>query len=415
MQTAPKKKASFIRSLTRNFLFLGQHRSPGIETDIISEEIDRNSITTGKRNYQRSARSVARLKTKRNASVVLACWTVSPFRWQKNRFKCAYCEEQFTECSTLREHVSMCSKNHSLDDIYSKFKEMSLINVDLTDATCRVCTVPLVSIDAMRAHVAQHGYRLDPQHPDGVIPFHLDNSCWKCVVCNEEFNNFLKLYEHMNVHYQHYICDICGKGYMTAQRLRKHSEAHAIGPFPCNDCDKIFNTRASRESHRATRHIKEPKYQCPKCEMRFDGYYDRMNHLNETHREREVVYNCPHCELKFKTSGKRSAHVRSIHFPPLRTHGCSYCDWNFKTAYELKRHIVKHTGERNYHCTMCDKSYPRNKTLKEHMRIHDHNGVFNCKWCSCEYKQKTKLLRHVRTNHSLAHSNDGKLMKPNAT
>lgn len=324
-----------------------------------------------KKRYQRSARAEARLNTKKNASVILECWTVCPFRWRRNRFKCSYCEDNFTDAYLLRDHVRLCSTQHTIKDIYSKFKEMTILNVDLTDAVCRICSSPITDINQMRDHVTQHGYKIDSNHPDGVIPFCLNKESWRCLICHEKFNNFLKLYEHMNSHYQHYICAICGKAYMTATRLRKHSEVHVSGSFPCKDCGRIFTMRAARDYHKAHAHAKAPRYECPHCNKRFDGYYDRMNHLNEAHREKEVAYNCDHCELSFKTSGKRAFHVRSVHFPPERDFQCKYCEWQFRTGYELKRHMVKHTGEKNFHCTICGKSYPRNKALRTHMKTHE--------------------------------------------
>ncbi|XP_059056461.1 zinc finger protein 420-like isoform X8 [Achroia grisella] len=350
-----------------------------------------------KRRYQRSARAEARIIIKKNAASILECWAVCPFRWKRNKFKCSYCEAYFTECDLLREHVRTCSSQHSVKDIYSKFKEMPLINVDITEAVCRLCAVPFTDVNQMRNHIVQHDFYFDAKHPDGVLPFCLDKESWKCVVCKEKFNNFLKLYEHMNVHYQHYICATCGKGYMTAPRLRKHSEVHISGKFPCNECDRIFTMRAARDSHKAHAHAKGPRYGCPHCNMRFEGYYDRMTHLNEAHREKVVSYDCAHCELSFKTSGKRAVHVRSVHFPPQRDYSCPCCEWQFKTSYELKRHMVRHTGERNFHCNVCGKSFPRNKALLSHLKVHEE---YCCKWCATVFKQKPQLLAHLRQGHS---------------
>ncbi|CAG5057411.1 unnamed protein product [Parnassius apollo] len=349
-----------------------------------------------KRRYIRSARAEARIVTKRNAKSLLECWSLCPFRWQRNRFKCAFCEESFIQCNDLREHVNECSSKHNVKDIYSKFKEMSLINVDITGASCRLCRCPYSGINQMRQHAVQHGYEFNTSQPDGVLPFSLDKECWRCVICHEDFNNFLKLYEHMNVHYQHYICSTCGKGYMTAPRLRKHSEVHITGSFPCDKCDRAFTMRAARDHHKAHAHAKGPRYECPHCNMRFNGYYDRMNHLNETHREKEVSYRCNVCELTFKTSGRRAMHIRTVHLPQPRNFACPYCEWFFKTRYELKRHMVKHTGERNYSCTICGKAYPRNRALRTHLKTHED---LTCKWCGAFFKQRAQLLTHTRINH----------------
>lgn len=389
------------RRIYTSFLFLGERGKTEnkiaikLETSENLVEKDSSKVTEKKR-YQRSARAEARFVTKKNASSILECWTLCPFRWKRNRFKCAYCEDNFTECAELRNHVRLCSTQHSVKDIYSKFKEMSLINIDVTEASCRICAMPFRGMNDMRYHVIDHGYDFDTSHPDGVLPFFLDKESWKCVICQEPFNNFLKLYEHMNIHYQHYICATCGKGYMTAPRLRKHSEVHITGTFPCNKCRRVFTMRAARDYHKAHAHAKGPRYECPQCNMRFGGYYERMNHLNEAHREKEVSYKCAHCDLSFKTSGKRAIHVRSVHFPQQRNFACPLCKWLFKTGYELKRHMVKHTGERNFCCTICGKTFQRNRALRTHFKIHED---LTCKWCGVLFKQKSLQLAHLRSNH----------------
>lgn len=353
------KPLFFIWCVT--FLFLGDD---GIRSLVTTERKD-------PRNRPRSARSEARLNTKKNAETLLQCWNVVPFRWVKNKFRCSYCESEFTECSDLRDHVRICATQHTVKDIYSKFKEMAIINVDLTNSSCKICATPLQDVKQMRDHVNRHGHKIDPNHPDGVLPFCLDKNSWTCVICQKNFNNFLKLYEHMNEHYQHYICAICGKGYITAPRLRKHSEVHISGSFPCKICGRIFTMKSARDCHKAQAHATAPRYECPHCCMRFISYYDRMHHLNEAHSEKEVSYKCIHCNMSFKTSGKRANHIKTIHFPLQRNYQCIYCEWSFKKGYELKRHMVKHTGEKNYHCTVCGKSFPRNRALRMHMKSHE--------------------------------------------
>lgn len=273
---------------------------------------------------------------------------------------------------------------------------MGIINIDVTESICRFCTVPFTDLNQMQSHAIDHGFEFDTNNPDGVLPFSLNKESWKCIICQDLFNNFFKLYEHMNVHYQNFICATCGKGYMTAPRLRKHAEIHISGFFPCNQCGRGFIMRAARDYHKAHAHAKAPRYECPLCKVRFDGYYERMNHLNEEHREKEVSYTCQHCELSFKTSGKRATHVRSVHFPPQQGCRCPYCEWQFKTPYELKRHMIKHTGEKNFHCSVCGQSFSRSKALRTHAKTHDE---LKCRWCGVAFKLKSQLLTHLKAQH----------------
>ncbi|XP_037875558.1 zinc finger protein draculin-like isoform X6 [Bombyx mori] len=354
------------------------------------------SITISKRSgYQRSARAESRIIIKKNATSLLECWSFCPFRWKKNKFKCSYCEDDFTDCEILRGHVRACSKQHNVKDIYRKFREMPMINVDVTRATCNYCTEAFSDVKQMRSHVKEHGFYFNFNQPDGILPFYLDKD-WKCLLCDERFNTFLTLYEHMNVHYQHYICATCGKGYMTAPRLRKHSEVHLSGSFPCSECGKQFNMRAARDAHKATAHAKGPRYECPHCSMRFVGYYDRIAHLNEAHMTKVHSYSCTHCDLSFRTSGKRANHMQTVHFPRQYNFGCTFCEWKFKTNYELKRHLVRHSGLRNIQCPFCAKCFRRHRALVSHLKT--HNEV-DCKWCGTTFKQRSHVLTHMRSAH----------------
>lgn len=381
-----------------NFLFLGLHRKTSEDT-FVKIESGSELEKTRKPKYTRSARAEARIITKKNATATLDCWSFFPFRWKKNKFKCAYCEDSFTDCFELRNHIRICSTHHTIKDIYSKHKEMPLINVDISEAICCFCSMPFTNVSQMREHVIEHGLDFDPNHPDGILPFQLDKQSWNCVICTEKFNNFLKLYEHMNIHYQHYICSTCGKGFMTGPRLRKHLEVHISGSFPCNECGRIFIMRAARDSHKASVHPKAPRYECPHCKMRFDNYYDRVGHMKNAHSEREVSYKCAHCEMSFKTSGKRAIHVRSVHFPPQLNFGCSYCEWQFKTKYELKRHMVRHTGEKNFHCAICGKTFLRNKALTTHLKTHQD---MHSKWRGAVLMQRTQRSHQTRNEHDIA-------------
>ncbi|XP_041968389.1 zinc finger protein 28-like isoform X11 [Aricia agestis] len=311
---------------------------------ITDELLDDKGKPTKHRSNKRSAKAEARFMTKKNATSILACWSLTPFKWKTNKFQCAYCEEQFMESHELRCHVRACYTHKNVKDIYKTFKEMTLINVDVTNAACQLCEVPFSSVDHMREHAIEHGFDLNLSYSDGILPFRLDNP-WKCVLCDIDHNNYLKLYEHMNCHYQNYICSTCGKAFMDALRLRKHTELHVIGNFPCKVCNLVFPRRRTRDSHARNFHKKGPRYECPLCNLRFVGYYHRMKHLKDVHDQKETSYKCLHCDLSFKTSGMRSRHVRLMHFLQHENFSCDYCELSFQTGYELRKHLLKHTVE----------------------------------------------------------------------
>ncbi|KAG7298313.1 hypothetical protein JYU34_017912 [Plutella xylostella] len=383
----------FLWELTSIFLFLGKPEETETKTSASGQLLK----AKGKRAYEMSARTRTQLKLMANASSVLRCWSVCPFRWLLNTYRCGYCEESFTEFSRLRRHIHICSKSHSTKDIYSKFREKGRpIKIDISEGKCRECKAPFSDVADMKDHVIRHGYEYDENYSEGVVPFELNKDKWRCVICHEVFSFFSKLNTHMNSHYPHFICSVCGKCFITASRLRAHGYTHDTGPFPCQECGRTFTTLAARESHKSQVHCKTPRYQCPYCKIRFTKYDDRNNHMSEKHNEKAVAYKCEHCDSTFSTTTKRFVHNRRQHCPLERSFKCDFCEWQFKTKYELGRHRTKHTGERPFRCSVCPKTFVRRTALAVHLRTHED---FKCGLCEARFTQKSLLHSHLKEKH----------------
>ena len=70
----------------------------------------------------------------------------------------------------------------------------------------------------------------------------------------------------------------------------------------------------------------------------------------------------------------------------------------------LQKHIVLHTGARDFSCDMCGKEFPRKDALQDHIRrIHGpepSNVVqFTCRLCNKGFLSKSNLRRHLDTIH----------------
>ena len=46
--------------------------------------------------------------------------------------------------------------------------------------------------------------------------------------------------------------------------------------------------------------------------------------------------------------------------------GCPFCQFTHKRNWAMKRHILRHTGEKPFSCNYCPYSYSRKDKLKEH-------------------------------------------------
>ena len=47
-----------------------------------------------------------------------------------------------------------------------------------------------------------------------------------------------------------YLCNVCGKSYLTASKLNEHSKKHVVGHLPCDWCDKTFGEEKGLKDHK---------------------------------------------------------------------------------------------------------------------------------------------------------------------
>lgn len=319
----------------------------------------------------------------------------------KNLYLCFYCDLQFSDPAELRHHNSTEHfKQCNVDVKYSlsKLKKFELVKVDVTDVGCKICDEIITSLPSLKTHLQKHEKYIKPESSDGVLPFKITKYDFKCALCEAKFDEFKSLNHHMNVHFQNFICEQCGTGFITPERLRTHAFSHETGSFPCEDCDKIFRSSNSKNEHYATVHKKVKRHRCPHCTETFRNYFQRNKHVSSVHNLKLKEFKCSMCPKVFTLSGKLGVHVRTVHLK-LKRHGCDVCEWKFYSKSELKEHMVRHGGERKFQCSICKKAYARKYTLREHMRIHENDRRFVCTICGRSFVQNCSLKHHTKVHH----------------
>ncbi|XP_022818915.1 zinc finger and SCAN domain-containing protein 12-like isoform X5 [Spodoptera litura] len=356
----------------------------------------RSKIAETKRNFTDDIKARTR-----HATILLEFTRICPFKWMKNLYMCFYCNQQYSDPTALRAH----NEEHGflttsqIKYALSKLKKYELVKADITNVGCKLCDDYIPDFPTLKWHLLEkHKKHLDPKSGDGVLPFKITLDNFSCALCLDKYTEFKSLNQHMNVHFQNFICEQCGTGFITPERLRTHAFSHETGSFPCENCDKIFRSSNARNEHQANVHMKVKRHRCPHCSEAFRNYFQRNKHIAAVHGLKLKEFKCTMCPKVFTISGKLGVHIRAVHLK-LKRYSCDVCDWKFYSKSELKDHMVKHGGERKYQCSICKKAYARKYTLSEHMRIHANDRRFVCTICGRSFIQNCSLKHHMKIHH----------------
>ncbi|KAL4222408.1 hypothetical protein ACF0H5_018447 [Mactra antiquata] len=169
---------------------------------------------------------------------------------------------------------------------------------------------------------------------------HTDERPFKCDKCPKSYKYRHNFLEHRASHEEvkPFYCEICGQGMTTGYALKNHKLVHhsTSKPFICEECGAAFKLKSRLTRHEST-HTGIKSQQCELCGMKFARRYNL------------------------------TIHVRSVHNKDKRF-TCNKCDKNFLTNYQLKVHLMKHSGERPYKCSVCTTGYIEKKELKKHLK-----------------------------------------------
>ncbi|XP_046975291.1 putative zinc finger protein 840 [Vanessa cardui] len=338
-----------------------------------------------------------------NAAHILKNTTVTPFTYLlfPSSYKCLFCDVKTFEIHSLLEHSrSHVVPNHDeiLKDILKKGKKK--IKVDISNLKCRICDQSFVSLDDIQEHLTNMHNVMFTDAGVGMISFNLQTTddLFTCHVCSNTFHSFFLLNKHISVHYSNAMCDSCGKGFLSYQRLMTHMESHRNGTYPCEKCKKTFPSISKLKYHNDKFHgtlgkVKLAK--CHKCLARFEHHYEKIKHLKDTHGI-SFSFTCDTCNCVFKTRHSLNMHVVKNHTQNI---ACEICKKTFSERYHLKKHMATHSQERNFVCPLCKKCYRYEKTLKQHLKIHNPEWKFSCSVCWTSFSNKIDYKTHKTTMH----------------
>lgn len=329
-----------------------------------------------------------------NVTTIIQNSHVCPFRCRHNNLLCYYCRKVCSSPEELRSHTN----EHNPTKFRIK-EYRTMIKVDVLKIDCRLCDAKIDDLDTFKNHIVDvHNKKMYDDIDNFVLPFILNKELIRCCMCEKTFLYFHAANMHMNEHFNNFMCETCGLGFIDQSRLLAHMPKHDKGSYACEECGKVFKTETYKELHVDRVHKKLGKVYCPKCDVRLMSYQQKLKHLVEVHGEEPLQLKCTACDKVFQSRRYLTLHLRKYHIKDYR-HECQYCGQKFFTGSALRSHLPTHTGERNYKCKVCDKSYPRLKTLKEHTRIHTNDRRYRCDICGQAFIQNCSLKGHMRSQH----------------
>ena len=148
-------------------------------------------------------------------------------------------------------------------------------------------------------------------------------------------------------------------------------------------------------------------YVCTVCLARFKDELEMSEHKEEHYKKysgesTDVIY-CTECsEFTATDEEAMREHLSNKHKRMLHLHRCHECK-NFSTNHyhDLKKHLVTHTGAKNYMCELCGRRTTTPFNLRIHYRrIHatEEEKKYDC--VNCDYKCADKGILKVTSNHN---------------
>ncbi|CAL4173408.1 unnamed protein product, partial [Meganyctiphanes norvegica] len=231
-----------------------------------------------------------------------------------------------------------------------------------------------------------------------------ESSSRSCYLCNEDFENFSSLKNHVIHHFLGVMtCPVCPFRFSNRSQLISHLDlCHSDGyVMHCGECNSDFKSYCLYEEHQAWQHGHGAMRTCEICDkevlaLGFDKHLN--NHNVEIKTQGSKPHACNICKARFMYSTQLYNHKYSVH-SGVYTYKCDECGKRIKGDKTLIAHKWGHRYG-SHKCPVCKLKFRQVDQLKNHI-IESHPEVSNlqCKFCPITFKNYTTYVAHLKLKH----------------
>lgn len=390
--------------------------------------------TIGKSVFGQKLKSVesanVHLGNRRNGEIILKHSTAVPFKYISREFSCSFCCVPFDDLVKLRNHVDM---NHKQFNIRALLHKFNVLNVDITDLKCTICSKEIVDLETILKHFSEeHNLPVNFESNTGVIPYKTQFDSFLCVYCSTVSANFINMKRHMSSHFQNFFCKSCNTSFVTDLALRLHvkkcqsSEVRFIYQLKHRNNAEIIMDNSTAYPFR----IWAGKLSCVFCRNVFVNPPLLRHHLDSEHHQvdtKAAFYKCLRkdylkiditdlkckiCAEPFDDIETLAQHLKHGHNKMLDLDAqmgvlpfkldsslwkCLFCMNQFSDCLSLVRHTSEHF--QNYVCHTCGQGFITKEALLLHFRT-PHDNIFSCYRCSATFSTAEDRKCHIRERHT---------------
>uniref|UniRef100_A0A8C4QYX0 PLAG1 like zinc finger 1 n=1 Tax=Eptatretus burgeri TaxID=7764 RepID=A0A8C4QYX0_EPTBU len=206
---------------------------------------------------------------------------------------------------------------------------------------------------------------------------------------------------------EHSIGWHCVQVFVSVEKLRVHSYAHTgERPFACTSpgCSKAFVSKYKLLRHAAT-HSPDKTHACPCCGKTFHRKDHLKNH-QQTHDPHKLAYRCDSCGKKYHTKLGFRRHL-ALHAAASGDLTCRVCGRSLECTAALLQHLKAHASkpassghrEKRHQCDQCGRQFYTRKDVRRHLVVHTGRKDFACTVCGQRFGRKDHLTRHAKKSH----------------